>query len=736
VGPRIRRLRERLLGSGGCTPEWTLLMYESLRRTEEQPIVARRAAAFAHLLDNLPIAIDEGELLVGRFLKREPTSRERDRLSEAERYMARPELSLYAAPEYAELSGYAEHGIFTVRPIYLHIAPDVERLLKLGWSGIRQLVEERLEDGGLDEGQRTFLRAVLLTVGAASRFILRYADLAEATRPNAADARRRRELGAIADACRRLAAGPACTFHEAVQLAWFQYFMMNAELGPIFNSSGPAHLDCYLLPFYRRDLEQERISRAEAAELIQHLFLSMNVPNRREGILPAIVGGLDADGADASNELTELCLEAVEALGLLHPSIALRCHRDMPRPLLRKAVGMWKGGGGYPQLFNDEVVIPSLCSSGVSEEDAAAWIHSVCTEVTAIGTTNAWIASPYFNMAKPLELVINNGRSLLTRRQIGEDRGELSDYGDFQSLLAAYHDEMAHWIGVVVVLHNRIEELFKATRPQPFLSASIRDCIARGRDYTDGGPRYNPNYIQATGISTTTDSLALLRDLVFEEGRVPASELLDALRRNFEGHPRLRALLTHHPRKYGNDLPEVDGLFVQLAKSFYSEVRKHANTRGGRYHPGFMVFTSHEELGELTGATPDGRLARTALSDSVGAVQGMDRSGLTALLRSVTRTDFVPAVGGVTFNVRLMPYMFESEDVLEKLVDAVRTYFALGGFQIQANVVDSEVLRDAQACPERHGALMVRVGGFSAYFTELVPGIQDEIIRRTEHGGR
>ncbi|MHC4592470.1 MAG: pyruvate formate lyase family protein, partial [Planctomycetota bacterium] len=462
--PRVKRLQEKFVREDGRTPEWTLLMCESLRRTEDQPMVARRAEAFAHVLDNLPIDIDGDELLVGRFLKRAPTAEEQQALEEAARYMARPELNLYAAAEYAELTAAAEHGAFTVRPTYLHIAADARRLLELGWGGIARTIEERLQDNGLDEQQRRFLQAVRTTVRAASRFITRYAKLAaEKQRGEARDVRRD-ELRAIEAVCRRVAQEPARTFHDAAQLIWFQYFLMNAELGDVFNSSGPGQVDRYLADFYGRDLRDGRITREQASELIHHMFLAMNFPTPRDGILPVIIGGLDRNGSDASNELTEMCLEAAEALSLLHPSIAVRCHKGTSRRLLR--------------------IVPSLLRSGVGGEDACEWVHSVCTEVTAIGKTNAWIASPYFNMAMPLELVLNHGRSPMTGKQIAEDRGNLTNYRSFDELLDAYRTEMASQVALAVRLHRGIEELFRATRPQPFLSASIADCIANARDYT------------------------------------------------------------------------------------------------------------------------------------------------------------------------------------------------------------------------------------------------------------
>jgi formate C-acetyltransferase len=338
-------------------------------------------------------------------------------------------------------------------------------------------------------------------------------------------------------------------------------------------------------------------------------------------------------------------------------------------------------------------------------------------------------------MAKPLELLLNNGRSLVTGEQISDDRGGLAVYSDFDSFYKAYLSELAKWIGVSVEVHNRLEETFKEDTPMPFMSATVSDCIQKARDYSDGGPRYNPSYIQATGISTVVDSLVILRDLVFGSGEVSAERMLEALKTSFENDADLLAMVKNHPAKYGNDIDDVDSLFVDISSFFYNEVKQRHNTRGGRYYPGYMVFLSHEWLGANTGAMPDGRLARAALSDSVGSVQGMDSKGITALFKSATKNDYLPAVGGVTFNVRLMPSFFDEEETIDKLVSAVRVYFALGGMQMQVNVVDSKILREAQKRPDDFKDLMVRVGGFSAYFTGLAASLQEEIIKRTEHVG-
>lgn len=737
---RIERLKHKLINHETASPEWTLLMYDSLKRTEDKPMFERRAEAFKHVLANVALEIDDDELVVGRLPKRYMTPEDEANLEKAREYFRENKLAVgpcYAVPWYLperdRFVGYEREGLFTVMRLYLHCAPDTTDLLARGWDGIAADIENRMVGDDLEADQKRWLEASLQTVRAASDFILRYADLAQ---QQAADAisERKEELQGIATRCRWIATRPPRDFREALQLLWFHYVLMNLEVTDHWHASGFA-LDLELKDYYAADLASGVLTREEAIELVECVCLAMNIPHPRGDVLPIILGGLGPGGSDQSSDLTDVCLEACENVGLLNPSLTLRCTKGMPRERLTKAVNMWRSGHGFPQLFNDEIATAALMKSGVQIEDTYKWLNSTCTELTSIGRTNAWISQPYFNMAKPLELVLNNGKSILTGEQISEDRGNLADYSDFGSLYQSYLTELAKWIGVSVEVHNKLEETQTYDTPQPFLSATVKDCISKARDYSNGGPRYNPSYIQAIGISTVVDSLVAIRDLVFGKGEVSAQRMLDAIRANYENDDDLHNIVKNHPAKYGNDIDDVDSLFVDISNFFYDEVCKYSNTRGGKYYPGYMVFLSHEWLGTNTGAMPDGRLARAALSDSVGAVQGMDRKGITALFKSATKNDYHPAVGGVTFNVRLMPSLFDEEDSIDKLVSAVKAYFALGGLQIQANVVDSKILREAQSHPEDYRDLMVRVGGFSAYFTGLAASLQEEIIKRTEHVG-
>jgi len=722
--PRIEGLRADVLIREGEFHQWFSLWAESLAQTAGEPIILRRAKAFAHMLHEMPLEIPPGALIVARHPKTV--------LDEKEARLIREEWQRLAGPPDDATLHYQTEGLFRAPVITLHLAPDSQKALRLGLGGISEEIRTGLTSAEADS-EDEFLQAALICIEAASRFILRHAELAADLAAAEKDETRKRELNEIVAICRQIAEGPPQTFRAALQLCWFVYFMVNLESGHMIHCAGPGTLDRWLIDFYRKDAAAGELSPERALELLECFFVEMNASLPRGGILPLAIGGLGAGSAGIENELTWLCLKAVSDLRILHPSLALRYHRKMPRELLRAALRSIGSGSTYPALFNDEICVASLRRSGVSEEDAWDWVHSICTELTAAGKTNAWIAAPYFNLAKCLELALNHGRCLLSDEQLGENLGDLTTYADFEELYAAFLKQVASIMtkGVEAAAYN--ERQARERTPYPFLSCFIADCIANGRDYTAGGARYNPDYIHGIGISTTADSLAAIRRFVYEEKTISPETLLAALRSDFRGFEELRQRLLNRAPKYGNDDNCVDEIFVRLAQDFYQEVEGRTNGRGGPCLPGFMTWESHNLLGKGTGASADGRRARAALSDSVGAVQGRDRKGLTALLRSVTKSDYLAAVGGVTFNIKVSPEIFRREDMLERLEAALVTYFELGGFQVQVNVLSREMLEEAREHPDLHRSLMVRVGGFSAYFTELDPGLQDEIIARTTY---
>jgi formate C-acetyltransferase len=722
LSPRVEQLRSGALDSEGEFHQWYSLWAESLAATEGEPLTIRRGKAFAHLLEQMDLVLPSGALIVGRHPKTVLDEAEADRTRSAWHDLANP-------PDASELH-YQEEGLFRASVILLHIAPNTREILEHGLGGLCRKIRSSLEtaeDGG------DFLRGALICAEAAQRFIGRYAELAEREAAEESHPQREAELREIAENCRRIASDPPDSFWAGLQLVWFIYLLVNLEAGASIGQSGPGCLDRWLIDHYHRDVEEGRLTPARALELLECLFVEMNASLPRDGILPLAIGGLGADGEGAENELTSLCLRAVAELRLLHPSLALRVHRRMPPELLRAALLSIGSGNSYPALFNDEVCVPSLRRSGVSEEDSLEWVHSICTELTAVGKTYAWIAAPYLNLAKCLELALNHGRCMLTDRQLGPDLGDLTTYSDFEELYAAYLDQVSHVMGEGVAAAGRNKQQAKERTPYPFLACLTADCIERGRDYTDGGARYQPDYVQGIGLSTVADSLAAMRRFMFDGGEIPPEKLLAAMKSDFVGSEALRQRLLNRAPKFGNDDDYADEIYVRLVEDLYREVNGRTDGVGGVCFPGFMTWESHNLLGKGTGASADGRRARAALSDSVGAVQGMDRLGLTALLRSVTKADFVPSVGGVTFNVKAAPDLFQNEGMLGRLEAALRAYFDAGGFQVQVNVLSRDVLAAARDQPELHRNLIVRVGGFSAYFVELDRGIQQEIIARTMH---
>ncbi len=743
------------------------------------------------MLEETPLEIPDGALIVGRHPK--------TTLNEEEAARIREEWRRVADPSEDEELHYQQQGLFRAPIITLHLAPDAQRALSIGLGGLSKAIRDRLETQNISsplvgedkgnfarpkrasspakagggstptlalpheeggnaaispdamnsqnrpcassaEGQEKqdaaaceFLNAALICLEATGRFIQRHADLALEMAASEEDETRRAELQEIAAVCRRIASEPPNTFREALQLIWFIYLLVNLESDHIIHCAGPGTLDRWLIEFYQEDVKAKRLTPEQALELLECFFVEMNASLPRGGILPLAIGGLKAEGEGAENELTWLCLKSAADLRMLHPSLALRYHRNMPRELLRAALRCIGSGNSYPALFNDDVCVASLRQSGVSEKDAWDWVHSICTELTAVGKTCAWIAAPYLNLAKCLELTLNHGRCLLTGEQLGEDLGDLTTYADFEELYDAYKKQVSFIMDKGLQATARNQQQAKEKTPYPFLSCFTADCLEKGRDYTDGGARYNPDYVQGIGLSTAADSLTAIRHFIFDKGMVDPEHLLNALKSDFNGFEELHQRLLNKPPKYGNDDDYADRVFAGLVEDFYGEVKRHTNATGRACFPGFMTWESHNLLGKGTGASADGRRARAALSDSVGAVQGMDRKGLTALLLSVTKSDYVPAVGGVTFNVKVSPEMFSSDEMLERLEAALVTYFEAGGFQVQVNVLSRQLLEEALENPDLHTNLIVRVGGFSAYFVELDRGLQEEIIARTIH---
>ena len=444
-------------------------------------------------------------------------------------------------------------------------------------------------------------------------------------------------------------------------------------------------------------------------------------------------GGLREDGSDGVNELSYLILDVVEEMRLIQPSSCVQISKRNPDRFLSRAAQVIRTGFGQPSVFNADLIGQELVRQGKSLQDARNGGASGCVEVGAFGK-EAYILTGYLNLVKILELTLHNGTDPRTGRRIGLATGEPTSFNAFGELLHAYRQQLRHLVEIKVKGNNVIERLYAAHMPAPFLSLLIDDCIARGRDYHDGGPRYDTTYIQGVGLGSLTDSATAIKHHVFDQADVGMADLMAALDANFEGQERLRQTLLNRTPKYGNDDDYADRVMVGLFEAFFEAVDGRPNTRGGTYHINLLPTTVHVYFGSVVGATPDGRRAWQPLSEGVSPVQGADRKGPTAVLKSVSKMDHV-RTGGTLLNQKFSPELLKDEESLQKFVQLIRTYYKLDGHHIQFNVVDAATLRAAQEEPELYRDLIVRVAGYSDYFNNLNTALQDEIISRTEHQG-
>jgi formate C-acetyltransferase len=591
------------------------------------------------------------------------------------------------------------------------------------------------------------------------RFAERHAEKAEEIAARESNPDRRAELRKIADVCRHVPAHAPRDFWEALQAYWFIHLGVITELNT-WDSFCPGRLDQHIEPFYQKGLADGTLTRDKAKELLECFWVKFNnqpappkvgVTAAESGTYTDFAninnGGLRADGSDGVNEVTYLILEVVDEMRLLQPSSNLQLSKKNPDRFLKRGIEIIRKGWGQPSIFNADLVVEELLRQGKSIEDARCGGNTGCVETGAFGK-EAYILTGYFNLTKVLEITLNNGLDPRTGKRLGLETGDPRKFNSYDELFGAYRKQLRRFIEIKMRGNNIIERIYARHMPAPFLSLLIDDCIAKGKDYNDGGPRYNTTYIMGVGPGSCTDSLAAIRYHVFDRKDVMMTELLDALAVNFNGHGRtrqagspgsrspesLRLLLLNKTPKYGNDDEYADAILVDLSNAFYDEVNGRKNTKGGGYRVNYLSTTCHVYFGSLTGATPDGRRADEPLSDGISPVQGADRHGPTAVLRSAAKMDHV-RTGGTLLNQKFTPQLLEGEEGIDKLAHLVRAYFKLDGHHIQFNVVTAETLRAAQRNPEKYRDLIVRVAGYSDYFCDLTTPLQDEIIARTEHQG-
>lgn len=779
---RVARLREHSLAAvpslSSERAELLTAFYQQAQDHISAPV--RRALAFQYLMEYRTICINDDELIVGEkgpAPKAAPTYPELccHTLQDLEILNDREKIPFRVSKAAREAYAHTVIPFWQGKTMREHIFAEMTLAWKDAYdAGIfTEFMEQRgpghttLDDKIYSRGMRDFqaeiaaqlaaldpddpasdvrweqLRAMDIAAEAIIRFAERHAEKARVLAEQEADFARQQELLRIAEVCTRVPAHAPRNFWEALQAYWFVHLGVTQELNP-WDAFNPGKLDQHLLPFFEQGLSDGSLTRERAEELLQCLWVKFNnqpappkvgVTAAESGTYTDFAqintGGLRPDGSDGVNVVTYLLLDVIQEMRLLQPSSSIQVSQKNPDAFIWRAGEIIRTGFGQPSVFNAEVVVEELMRQGKSLIDARQGGTSGCVETGAFGK-EAYILTGYFNLPKVLELALHNGVDPRTGKQLGPQTGDPDAFDTFDAFFEAFCRQLRYFVDIKIEGNTTIERLYARQMPVPFLSLLVDDCIITGRDYHEGGARYNTSYIQGVGLGTVTDALSAILTHVYEQKAVTLSELRETLDHDFEGHERLRQRLLNRTPRYGNDDDAADMLMRRVFDAYFDAVEGRPNARGGRYHIDLLPTTCHVYFGSVTGATPDGRRAWTPLSEGISPVQGADRHGPTAVIKSVAKMDHV-RTGGTLLNQKFTPRLLSDDVGLDSLVHLIRTYFGLGGHHIQFNVVDAATLRAAQADPEAYRNIIVRVAGYSDYFCHLSRELQNEIIARTEH---
>jgi len=741
-----------------------------------------RAYAFKHLLENKAISIEDEELIVGekgRGPKAVPTYPElcchsledldilnsrqvtpyrvsagTKRIFEEKiiPFWKRRDLrSKIFNAMLEEWNRAFEAGVFTEfmeQRAPGHAIMD-DKIYRMGLTDFKKRIEEcrkRLDFlNDLDAYEKAQeLQAMEVCCDSVIGFASRHAQLAKSKARKERDPKRRRELKKIAEVCSRVPAFAPRTFWEALQMYWFLHLGVTLEVNT-WDSFNPGRLDLNLYHFYKRDIENGRLTRDEAKELLKCFWIkfsnqpappkvdvTMEQSATYQDFSTPSLGGVDKCGNDVVNELSYLILEVEDELRVTQPNTCIQISSKNPDRFLEKALRIIRTGHPKPSIFNTDIIIQEQLRQGKTVEEARLGGPSGCVTISAFGKETT-VLTGYLNLVKILEITLNNGVDLQTKERIGIETGNPARFQSFDEIVEAYKEQLKYFVGLKIAGNNIIERIFAKHMPVPFQSVLIDDCIETSKDYNDGGAKYNTSYIQGTGLGTLTDCLAAIKYHAFDRKDIDFKELLRACRDNFKGrYEIIRQILLNKTPKYGNDDDYADNIAKELVEIYFEAVDGRLNTRGGKYRINLLPTTVHIYFGKLCGATPDGRKAEQPISEGVSPTQGADRQGPTTVMKSVTKWDHAKT-GGTLLNMKFAPQVLKTEKDLKKIVRLIRTFFRLGGHHVQFNIVDKETLRDAQTNPENYRNLLVRVAGYSDYFVDLDTKLQEEIISRTEH---
>lgn len=776
--PRIERMRKRMIldRPAELLPERALIVTEAYEKFATEPPVLKRAYTLREILEKMTLFMDDEELFVGHPSPQPrspivcPELGARWILADIDSFASRPADAVAVTEENKtvlrdclekwqnlsldsvvagliskEAKGAMAEAMITIGgqgTAQGNISINYTKLLSKGLRGIIDEIDRKMDGfvpGDIEGTNKlTFWKAAKISCEAVITFADRYAKLAAQKAAETSDEKRREELLEIAATLKRVPEHPAHTFREALQSIWLVYTVLHIESDPHAILLG--RFDQYMYPFYIKDVEEGRLTEDEALELVATLWIKCtaiiklmdSVTTRTFAGFPLFqnvtLGGQGTRGEDVCNDLTRIVLDAATVARVTQPSIGFRYHNKVDSDTLLKVCETIREGLGYPAIMNDNCIVPKHLVRGATLEEARNYCTN-CVETDVEGMTDSRAHSGYVNFPKCLLLALCDGFDPSTGRQVGPRTGTPECFDD---LMKAYEKQLAHFVRLIVEAYDLIDGAHAIYAPEPFISSLLDDCIERGLSRQAGGTRYNFSGIFGVGLASAADSMAALRKLCYDSEKVALDDMIDALKNDFQGAEEIRILCFKAP-KFGNDDDYVDLIARDLAHIFCKEVVSHPSMRGAFYIPELHSVSTHVYFGELTGATPDGRSAGVAFSDGASPVGGSDRNGPTASVRSMTKVDHQEVLQGVLFNQKFSPSLMNSPAAISLLSDYIRTWCDLGGHHIQFNIISTDSLRAAQKDPAAYRDLIVRVAGYSAYFTELNENTQNEIIARTEH---
>ena len=720
----ISELKERAFLNGhneGSQLEREYLYYKGILESKDvYSHHLRRASIDCMMFDNYSIEVDPRELLIGRFSNDYILTNEEEKI-------------ISEGKEFIKIAG----DICGIRVASTgHRVIDYEKLLNIGIKGILSEIDEQLSK--LDYSQpedaekNAVYTAMKLSLNSLCNFAKRAQDKLVDLYNEETDVIRKEEYRIMVQNFNRVPYEPCEHFYEALQCMWFVQFA-HQLIGDITLTG---RIDNYMYPFYKKDIEAGVITKEFAFELIENLYLKHN---EIYGAWPAsiMVGGMNRQGESVWNELSYMCIDAIGTTGLINPSVSVCYNEYMPEDLLLKCMDLISKGYTKPSIFNDKLIQEGLRDAGVSLEDSRYYIHSTCVEITPIGCSNIMVATPYINLNKSIEYILNGKKEIFgeTCRVVPEVDFEIEDLTTFDKL----YEIIKKVVSGIIRSHliNVCKDMYKASHyySSPLASAFINNCISSGKDSSAGGAKYNFVYPCFPGFINLIDAITAIKYAVYDKKTISLKKLSDMCKNNFEGDERLHQYLLNKCPKFGNGIEEADNFGVDMYNFIRDELKKYKTTIGGTFHPSFFSWIMHGELGVKAAATPDGRKQGKSLSECLGSVHGMDKNGPIGVMRSIEKIDQKYGIGGIATNFRFSKKFMSTDEGKKAVADFTKVFMNNKCFEIQFNVVDQKVLLDALKHPENYKTLMVRVAGYSDYFVNLSPVIQEEIIRRSEYDG-